>query len=133
MREWLSRQDALLGQDKSASLRQKSIAVIGLGGVGGGAVEALARCGVGRLFLMDHDVFDVTNLNRQLLATRQTVGKSKALEAAQRVKSIDPDVQVTAADAMFCADTVSMLTDFCPDIVIDAVDMVTAKLLLKNE
>ncbi|MEG0833678.1 MAG: ThiF family adenylyltransferase, partial [Oscillospiraceae bacterium] len=72
--DWLDRQRRLIGAEATKRLTKARVAVVGLGGVGGGAVEALARCGIGALLVMDRDVFDVTNLNRQLLATDKTIG-----------------------------------------------------------
>ena len=80
-----------LGADAMEKLKNARVAVFGLGGVGGYVVEALARSGVGALDLIDHDTISLTNLNRQILATRETVGMDKAEAAAQRVKSINPE------------------------------------------
>lgn len=127
---WLDRQNKLIGAEQSARLAEARIAVIGLGGVGGGAVEALARCGVGNLFLMDGDVFDETNLNRQILCTRENIGLQKAAEAEKRVLGINPECSVTAVCDWLDSDTVGLLAEFRPDCVIDAVDRVTAKLII---
>lgn len=125
-----SRTEFLLGKDAMARLRQKRVAVFGLGGVGGYAQEALARSGIGALDLIDHDTISMTNLNRQILATRDTVGKSKAEIAAQRVKSIDPDIQVNALQMFFSPETASQFHFEDYDYVIDAIDTVTGKLAL---
>ena len=125
-----SRTEFLLGKDAISRLRQKRIAVFGLGGVGGYAVEALARSGIGALDLIDHDTISMTNLNRQILATRDTVGKSKAEIAAQRVKSIDPDIHVNALQTFFHPDTAAEFHFEDYDYVIDAIDTVTGKLAL---
>lgn len=125
-----SRTEFLLGKDAVSRLRQKRIAVFGLGGVGGYAVEALARSGIGALDLIDHDTISMTNLNRQILATRDTVGKSKAEIAAQRVKSIDPDIHVNALQTFFHPDTAAEFHFEDYDYVIDAIDTVTGKLAL---
>lgn len=127
---WLERQNNLIGPEQSFKLENARVAVIGLGGVGGAAVEALARCGVGSLFLMDGDVFDETNLNRQILCTRRDIGRSKAETAADRVGSINPGCRVTAVNAVLGKDNIGILGSFSPDCVIDAVDQVTAKLLI---
>ena len=127
---WLDRQNNLIGQEQSSRLEGARIAVIGLGGVGGGAVEALARCGIGNLFLMDGDVFDETNLNRQILCTLKDIGRPKAEAAEERVKSINPECRVTAVNAVLGKDNIEILNGFSPDCVIDAVDQVTAKLLI---
>lgn len=85
----------LLGKEGMERLRKSTVAVFGLGGVGGYVAEALARSGVGKLELVDHDVFSITNLNRQILATRDVVGQDKVLVAARRIAAIDPEIQVT--------------------------------------
>ncbi|MEG1181386.1 MAG: tRNA threonylcarbamoyladenosine dehydratase [Oscillospiraceae bacterium] len=131
--DWLDRQRRLIGTEATKRLTKARVAVVGLGGVGGGAVEALARCGIGALLVMDRDVFDVTNLNRQLLATDKTIGKSKAETAKERILSINPNCTVTVLDKELCEKTASELFDFSPDFVIDAIDMVSAKLLLIEE
>ncbi len=127
---WLDRQNNLIGTELTGKLRDARFAVIGLGGVGGAAAEALARCGIGHLFLMDQDVFDETNLNRQILCTRNDIGRKKAETARERVLSIDPECSVTAVCERLDRDTVELLSGFRPDCVIDAVDQVTAKLII---
>ena len=124
-----SRTRLLLG-DGVDRLRQKTVAVFGLGGVGGYVVEALARCGVGRLVLVDHDTVSLTNINRQLYALHSTLGKSKAQVAADRVRDIDPSIEVTPMEVFFGADTVQQFDFSSFDYVVDAIDTVTGKLLL---
>ena len=125
-----SRTEFLLGRAAMEKLRNAHVAVFGLGGVGGYAVEALARSGIGALDLVDHDTVSMTNLNRQILATRDTVGKPKAEIAALRVKSIDPDIQVNALQTFFSPDTAEQFHFEAYDYVIDAIDTVTGKLAL---
>ena len=120
------RTEMLLGSQALRRLQNCRVAVFGLGGVGGAAVEALARTGVGALTLVDGDVFSPSNLNRQLAATQETVGKPKAQVWAQRLAEIVPSCRVTAHNLFFLPDSPDVLTD-C-DLVIDAVDTVTAKL-----
>ena len=122
-----SRTEFLLGKAAMEKLKNTRVAVFGLGGVGGYTVEALARSGVGALDLVDHDTVSLTNLNRQILATRDTVGLSKAQVAAQRVKAIDPDIKVTAMQTFFGPDTVDGFHFEDYDYVIDAIDTVTGK------
>ena len=125
-----SRTEFLLGKAAMEKLNSTTVAVFGLGGVGGYAVEALARSGVGALDLIDHDTVSLTNLNRQILATRDTVGLSKAQVAAQRVKAIDPNIKVTALQTFFGPDTAESFHFEDYDYVIDAIDTVTGKLAL---
>ena len=100
-----SRTRFVLGEDAMKKLRDARVAVFGLGGVGGYVVEALARSGIGHLELIDHDTISPTNLNRQILATRDTVGMDKAEAAAQRVAAIDPDIEVTARKIFYLPET----------------------------
>ena len=125
-----SRTQLLLGQAAMTKLKSARVAVFGLGGVGGYVVEALVRSGVGALDLVDHDTISLTNINRQILATRDTVGKEKAQVAADRVKSIDPTVKVNAIMKFFGPDTASEFDFTRYDYVVDAIDTVTGKLAL---
>lgn len=125
-----SRTEFLLGKAAMEKLRRCRVAVFGLGGVGGYAVEALARSGIGALDLVDHDTVSITNINRQILATRKTVGMPKAQAAAQRVYDIDPQIQVRALQSFFCPDNVEEFDFSGYDYVIDAIDTVTGKLAL---
>ena len=125
-----SRTEFLLGKAAMEKLRRCRVAVFGLGGVGGYAVEALARSGIGALTLIDHDTVSLTNLNRQILATRDTVGMSKAQAAFQRVAAIDPEIRVEALQTFFHPDTADQFNFSQYDYVIDAIDTVTGKLAL---
>ena len=125
-----SRTALLLGSGGMAKLKQSRVAVFGLGGVGGYVVEALARSGIGALDLIDHDTVSFTNLNRQILATRQTIGRDKATVAMERVLSIDPDIQVNPIRMFYGPDTASQFDFSKYDYVVDAIDTVTGKLAL---
>ncbi len=128
--EQLSRTGLLLGSDAMRKLKNARVAVFGLGGVGGYAVEALARSGIGALDLVDHDTISLTNLNRQILATHSTIGLYKADVAAQRVLDIDPSIAVTAHKTFYVPDTAAQFDFSKYDYVIDAIDTVTGKLSL---
>lgn len=125
-----SRTGLLLGDDAMKKLKSARVAVFGLGGVGGYAAEALARSGVGALELIDHDTISITNINRQILATTATVGKSKAQVAKQRVMEINPDCNVVAREIFFGPDTQQEFDFSRYSYVIDAIDTVTGKLAL---
>ena len=125
-----SRTRLLLGSQSMKKLKNARVAVFGLGGVGGYVVEALARSGVGSLVLVDHDTISLTNINRQLLATQQTIGMEKAEAAAQRVKSIDPDADVQPITMFYGPDTAHLFDFSQYDYVVDAIDTVTGKLAL---
>ena len=128
--EAFGRTRLLLGAAAMEKLKNARVAVFGLGGVGGYVVEALARSGVGALELVDHDTISITNLNRQILATRDTVGMPKAQAAAKRVAAIDPDIQVTARSEFFGPDTLADYDFTSYSYVVDAIDTVTCKLAL---
>jgi len=133
MEHALSRVELLLGRANLARLAQSRVAVIGLGGVGSHAAEALARCGVGALLLVDSDRVAISNLNRQLLATTQTVGQSKTQAMAERIALVAPQVKVEVKEMFVLPENVSELLEPAPDYVIDAVDTVSAKLALVEE
>lgn len=122
-----SRTEMLLGTQATDILRRSRVAVFGLGGVGGYVAEALARAGVGALDIVDNDTIDITNVNRQILATRSSLGKYKADVAAQRIKDINPDCAVTAYKLFFTSDTADRLDFSVYDYVVDAIDTVAGK------
>ena len=125
-----SRTRFLLGAEGMDKLKNAHVAVFGLGGVGGYVVEALARSGVGALTLVDHDTISLTNINRQLLATHETIGMEKSDAAKARVLAIDPSIQVNALKTFYMPDTADQFDFSQYDYVVDAVDTVTAKLSL---
>ena len=125
-----SRTRFLLGAEGMEKLKNAPVAVFGLGGVGGYVVEALARSGVGALTLVDHDTISLTNINRQLLATHETIGMEKSDAAKARVLAIDPSIQVNARKTFYMPDTADQFDFSQYDYVVDAVDTVTAKLSL---
>lgn len=120
----------LLGAPAMEKLKNSRVAVFGLGGVGGYAVEALARSGIGRLDLIDHDTISLSNLNRQILATHTTLGMAKAEAARRRVLDINPEATVMAYDTFFGPDTADCFDFTQYDYIVDAIDTVTGKLAL---
>lgn len=130
MQERFLRTALVLGEDNVEKLSRCRVALFGLGGVGGYVAEALARCGVGSLHLTDGDALSVTNINRQIYALSSTVGRSKCDVAAERIKDINPQVEVTVNNSYFNSDNADY-TDFTRfDYVADAIDDVRAKVLL---
>ncbi len=125
-----ARTELLLGKPAMEKLKKARVAVFGLGGVGGFVVEALARSGVGTLELVDHDSLSLTNLNRQILATQETIGMAKAQAAAQRVKAIDPQIHAVPRQVFYTPDTADQFDFRQYDYVVDAIDTVTGKLML---
>lgn len=130
MREEFSRSALLLGERAVELLARKTVAVFGVGGVGGFAVEALARSGVGTLHLVDHDTVSRSNINRQIAALHSTVGKQKTEVLKQRVLDINPEAAVQVHDCFFLPDNAEEFDFSSYDYVVDAVDTVTAKLEL---
>ena len=133
MQEQFSRTALLLGDSGIARLNNARVAVFGIGGVGGYAVEALARSGIGALDLIDHDTVSLSNINRQIIATHDTVGRRKVDVAKERILSINPDCCVRTFPVFFLPDTVDTFDFSQYDYVVDAIDTVTAKLLLAEK
>ncbi len=125
-----SRTEILLGEEGVEKLGRSKVAVFGLGGVGSYVAEALARCGIGGLTLVDHDVISVTNINRQIYALHSTVGKAKTQVAQERIRDIDSDILVRTYETFYNADTASMFDFRAYDYIVDAIDTVSSKLLL---
>ena len=125
-----SRTELLLGPEAMEYLAQCRVAVFGVGGVGGYAVEALARSGIGALDLIDDDKVSLTNLNRQLHATHSTVGKYKTDAAEQRIRDINPDCHVTTYKTFFLPETENQFDFSQYDYIVDAIDTVKGKLAL---
>lgn len=130
MAEWFSRTEMLIGKESIERLKQSSVAVFGIGGVGGYVVEALARSGVGNLHLIDNDTISLTNINRQIIATHETIGMQKTAAAKERILSINPECKVFTYDVFYSPET-SNEFDFAKfDYVVDAIDTVTGKISL---
>lgn len=130
MSEQFLRTEMLLGSAAIAKLQNARVAVFGLGGVGGYAVEALARSGVGSLDLIDSDRISVSNLNRQILATHSTIGMLKVDAARNRVLDINPDCVVHAYPIFYTPETADSFDFTRYDYIVDAIDTVTGKLAL---
>lgn len=130
MQDQYSRTQLLLGAEAMEKLHRARVAVFGIGGVGGYTVEALARSGVGALDLIDDDKVCLTNLNRQIIATRSTVGQYKVDVAEQRIHDIDPNIKVTTHRCFFGPETQDDFDFTQYDYVVDAIDTVTGKLAL---
>ena len=128
-----SRTELLLGRDAMERLSKARVAIFGIGGVGGYAVEALARSGVGTLDLIDDDKVCLTNINRQIIATTSTIGKYKVDVAEERIKSINPHAVVHTYKTFYMPDTAKEFDFSQYDYVIDAIDTVTGKLMLVEQ
>ena len=125
-----TRTTQLIGSDGFHALQEARVIIFGVGGVGGWCAESLLRTGIRHLTLVDFDVVDRTNLNRQVVATHENIGQSKVLEMQKRLLSICPEADLQAIDRQYNAETADTfyLTQY--DIVIDAIDMVDCKALL---
>lgn len=128
MSDYLERSKQLLGEDKIQALKDKVILVIGIGGVGGTALEALARSGFKKFILIDADIVDESNLNRQILFTANDVGKDKTLVAKQRLLSINPDFEIKTITAKIGDKKLDDLNLGKVDFIVDAIDFVEGKL-----
>lgn len=128
--KWYSRTELLLGKEGIERLSGARIAVFGVGGVGGYVVEALARAGVGALDLFDNDTVSETNLNRQIIALRSTVGQYKTDVAAARVKDINPDIRVNVSHLFYLPENADEVDLSVYDYIVDAIDTVAAKMEL---
>ena len=130
MREQFSRTALLIGETGVEKLHKAKIIIFGIGGVGGYAAESLARSGVGTLHLVDHDRIAESNLNRQIIATKKTVGKYKVDVMKERILEINPQADVIAHKCFFMPETEEEIDFSEYDYVIDAVDTVTAKIAI---
>lgn len=123
---FLNRLEILIGCDNIQALTNKSVFILGIGGVGGYVCEALARSGVGRLILVDSDIIDITNINRQIIALHSTIGRKKVDVMKERVLDINPNCEVEVYD-MFLDSDLSILNQESVDFVIDCCDTVSTK------
>ena len=128
MNDQFQRTRMLIGQENLDKLAAAKVLVFGVGGVGGYVCEALCRGGVGRIDIVDKDVVDVTNINRQIIATHETVGRPKVEVCRKRILSINPDVKVDARQCFYLPERASEFDFGAYDYVVDAVDNVTAKI-----
>ncbi|MDZ4064476.1 MAG: tRNA threonylcarbamoyladenosine dehydratase, partial [Coriobacteriia bacterium] len=150
--DWRSRTALLIGDDSVKTLASKTVAIIGLGGVGAYAAEMIVRAGVGRVIIMDSDVVNITNKNRQLLALESTIGLPKAKLMEQRLKDINPSLKILVIEEFLTEDNVDDLLKVClktggetapaegvvvdsaygADYIVDAIDTLSPKIALIN-
>ncbi|PWK10216.1 tRNA threonylcarbamoyladenosine dehydratase [Tumebacillus permanentifrigoris] len=124
-----SRTELVIGPEGLEKLKGSTVVVLGMGGVGSYTVESLARCGVGRLVLVDKDDVDITNINRQIPALTHTVGMDKVELMAERVKQINPEIDVVPLKIFYLPETKDSIFAYNPDYVVDAIDTISAKIL----
>lgn len=123
----------LIGEDGVNRLRQSSVIIFGVGGVGSYVTEGLARAGIGSITVVDKDCIDITNINRQIPALHSTVGRPKAEVIAERIRDINPECRVVAEECFFLPDTADRFDFSEYDHVIDAIDNVTGKIALAEK
>ena len=122
-----SRFEKLIGSTNLANLHEKCVLIVGCGGVGGYCAEALARSNIGKLILVDYDVVDVSNINRQIIATEEVVGQKKVLLLKNRINAINPECQVIIVDKFIDSTNLESLFEHKVDFFIDACDTISTK------
>lgn len=125
-----NRLEKMLGKEKVEILKEKRVLVLGVGGVGGYVVEALARSGIGSLVLVDYDTVDITNINRQIIALHSTIGRKKIDVLSERVLDINPNCEVITYDLFYQEDTKDKISFEKIDYVVDACDTINSKKLI---
>lgn len=131
MEEWLGRTRLMFGEAGMQGLMKASVLIVGVGGVGGAAAEMLVRSGIGHVTIVDNDCIQSSNINRQLIATHDVIGCSKAETWASRLRSIHPQLDITVHNEFLQEDNVDAILDEYPyDYVVDAIDTVTPKVML---
>lgn len=128
-----SRNELAVGTEGIELLKNKTVAILGVGGVGSFAAEAIARSGIGRIILVDKDDVDITNINRQLVAYMSTIGRSKSAVMKERIADINPDCEVHDLHMFYTEETYEEFFSYKPDYVIDASDTVMYKIHIMKE
>lgn len=128
MLEYFARTELLLGREAMEKLSESKVLVFGVGGVGGYVIEALARSGIGALDIVDNDVVSVSNINRQIIATKDTIGKLKTEVMKERIALINPECKVRAINSFFLPENSADFDFASYDYVVDAIDTVTGKI-----
>lgn len=128
-----SRNELAFGKEGLERMKNSTVAVLGVGGVGTFAAEALARSGVGRLILIDKDDVDITNVNRQIIALLSTIGQPKVDLMKERIKDINPDCEVIALKMFYTEETYEQIFEYGLDFVVDASDTIVYKIHLMKE
>lgn len=130
MEHWLDRTSLLIGEEGVAKLKGSHVLIVGLGGVGAYAAEQLARAGVGKMTIVDGDTVNVTNRNRQLLALESTIGRPKAEVMAERIRDINPDIELEVINQYIKDEAIIELVSHPYDYIVDAIDTVAPKVFL---
>ncbi len=130
---WLSRLRKIVSEENINKLKNTTVAIIGIGGVGGHALESITRIGIGNIVIVDKDVVDITNLNRQIIALNSNIGENKVDVAKKRILDINPECNVTTLKIFLDKSNIDELFKYNIDYVIDACDTTTTKILLIKE
>lgn len=130
MKDYFSRTEMLIGKDALDKLKNSSVALFGVGGVGGFVAEALARAGVGRIDIFDNDTVSESNINRQIIADIDSVGMSKTAAAELRLKKINPDITVNCFNMFVLPENIDEIDFSCYDYAVDAIDTVSGKIAI---
>lgn len=130
---WLNRLEKIISKDELDKIKNTTVLIVGLGGVGGNALESIVRMGVNNIIIVDNDIVDMTNLNRQLLSLRSNIGVSKVMVAKERILDINPLCNVITIDKFIDKTNYLDLFSYNIDYVIDCCDTITTKILLIEE
>ena len=117
----------LIGKENLNKIKNKTVCIVGLGGVGGFATEAIVRSGVGNVIIVDYDRIDISNLNRQIITNQNNIGKSKVQEMKKRIKSINPNCNITIIEEKIDSNNINLIFQNKMDYLIDACDTITTK------
>ena len=117
----------LIGKENLNKIKNKTVCIVGLGGVGGFATEAIVRSGVGNVIIVDYDRIDISNLNRQIITNQNNIGKSKVQEMKKRIKSINPNCNITIIEEKIDSNNINLIFQNKIDYLIDACDTITTK------
>lgn len=128
--QMFSRTELLLGKERCTKLQNSFVILAGIGAVGSFAFEGLVRAGVGRIRIVDFDMVEESNINRQLFAMHETLGKAKVDVAKKRAENINPNIKIETVKEFISADNVNSILEGNPDLVIDAIDTVASKIVL---
>ncbi|MBE5734961.1 MAG: tRNA threonylcarbamoyladenosine dehydratase [Clostridiales bacterium] len=128
MENFYDRTELLIGKDNMTKLKNSHILIFGLGGVGGSVLEALVRVGIENIDIVDNDTINITNLNRQIIANYENIGKKKTIVAKERAMAINPKINIVEYNLFYLPDNANCIDFSKYDYVIDAIDTITAKI-----
>lgn len=128
MNNQFQRTEILIGEENLNKLKKQTIAIFGIGGVGSYVAEALARTGIGKFILIDNDKIDITNINRQIHATHEAIGKPKVEEMKKRIQSINPEAEIETIQEFVTENNIQEITNKQIDYIVDAIDTVKSKI-----